>query len=193
MSDDQWPGRIELHGWDLREEAWHGPDEMSFSLAGARRFLAGMRASQGFWHGKFTMNEFGAPPVSFNVQLRDLGDAGLATLDIDGSPGGPVEIILVAPASRRGKLRQDMAFEFASYVRFMEGPVNRGWESAIHDRVERVLNEAGAETTTILSVEMRFITPEVHLVVAEAAGRLAMSLAAWMAEADAQRPGAERG
>ncbi|MBZ5584965.1 MAG: hypothetical protein LAQ30_22695 [Acidobacteriia bacterium] len=177
-------GRIELHGWDSRSRAWHGPDEISFTLAGTRRILNKLRELAGCWHGKLQAQGPGVPPLTFCAQIYDLGDAGLATVDMEGSPAGPLEIMLAIPPQRRARLRPELAFEFASYLRFLEGPESQGVEMAIHDHVENAIRESDPATTLLISVEMRFLTPEVHILVADAAGKLAMSLIAWLAEKD---------
>ena len=177
-------GRIELHGWDSRARAWHGPDEISFTLAGSRRLLNRFRELQGCWHGKLRAHGPGAPPLTFCTQVYDLGDAGLATIDMEGSPGGPLEFMLVIPASRRSRIRPDMPFEFASYTRFLEGPESQGSEIAIHDHLERALHETDPATTLVISVETRFVPSEVRVLIADAAERLTMALIAWLEEKD---------
>ncbi len=175
-------GRIELHGWDSEEQAWHGPDEISFQLAGSRRLLSRLRELHGCWHGKIRAQGPGVPPLTFCAQIYDLGDAGLATLDMEGSPGGPLEIVLVVPAGRRHKLRQELPFEFASFVRFLGGPSPEGWELAVHDHVERALAETDPATTIVFAFETRMVPPEVHILVAGETEKLIMALIAWMAE-----------
>jgi hypothetical protein len=66
---------------------------------------------------------------------RTVGDAGLAVIDLEGSPGGPLEVTLVVPAHRRTRVRRDFAFEFAAFLRFLEGPESSGSELAIHDYI----------------------------------------------------------
>jgi hypothetical protein len=177
-------GRIELHGWDSRSQEWHGPDEITFKLVGSRRLLDRLRELHGCWHGKLSAQAPGSPSLTFCAQTYDLGDSGLATIDMEGSPGGPLEVLLVVPPSRRSEARPELAFEFTSYLRFLEGRVSHGSELAMHDYVERILRDTAPETTIVISVETRFVAPEVHELIASAAEKLAMSLIAWMAEKD---------
>ena len=173
---------IELHGWDSRNQAWSGPDELSYSLKGGRRILDGLREGGGCWHGELRVKAPQVPPLTFYAQVYDLGDGCVATLDMEGSPGGPLEVVLVIPAERRSMVRPEMAFEFAAYLRFLEGPVSRGSEMAIFDRVERTLRETDARTTIVFSMETRFAGPEVHILTAQACERLAMAMVAWAGE-----------
>ena len=92
---------IEWHGWDSTSGAWHGPDELDFSLAGCRGILGRLRQFSSSWTGRLGVPAAGRMPLSLWASVRDLGDAGLAVLDADGSPGGPLEVVLVAPVQRR--------------------------------------------------------------------------------------------
>ena len=176
--------RIELHGWDAQARAWHGPDEMAFSLRGCRDLLHKLQEVPGSWYGRLRAHAPGEMPLHIRASVHDLGDAGLAVLYIEGSPGGPMEIILVVPAQRRAKLRQDLAFEFVSFLRFVEGPESLGVEIAVHDYVERVLHEGGDPATLIFTVETLSITPDAHLPLSQQAEKLAASMIAWMAAKD---------
>jgi hypothetical protein len=42
--------------------------------------------------------------LSLNLcaSIHDLGDAGLAIIDLEGSPGGPLEVTLVVPGASAG-------------------------------------------------------------------------------------------
>ena len=143
-----------------------------------------MRELAGCWHGKLRAHGPGAPPLTLCAQIYDLGDAGLATVDMEGSPGGPLEIVLVVPAARRSRIRPELSFEFASYTRFLEGAESQGTEIAIHDHVERTLHETDPATTVVISVETRFVPSEVRVLIADAAERLTMALIAWLEEKD---------
>jgi hypothetical protein len=126
--------------------------------------------------------------VDFWASIHDLGDAGLAVIDLEGSPGGPLEVILVVPAHRRARVRKDFAFEFAAFLRFLEGPESSGSELAIHDYIHRVLHETGAATNLVFSIETSFLEREVQILIAEQVERLAIGMIAWIAEKDAWRP-----
>ena len=181
--------RVELHGWDSRAGAWHGPTELTFTLRGCGRILSQLREMPGSWYGKLRTEAPEEPPLDFHVSIHDLGDAGLALLDIEGSPGGPLEVVLAIPARRRAGIRPDLAFEFVAFLGFLRGLENPGSEMAIHDYIQRVLGEAGEPSTLVFSIETRFVLPESRMSISEQAERLAMSMIAWMAEKDA-RPGA---
>jgi len=176
---------IDLHGWDALSQSWHGPDELSYSLEGQRRILRALRKMPGSWYGKLREQLPGAVPLTFSASIYDLGDAGLLSIDLDGSPGGPLELVLVIPAHRRSKIRSEFAFEFASFMRFLEGPESAGSEMAIHDYIERTLRETDPSRSLIFSIEARFEEPEIRLLIAPQVEAAAMSMIAWMKEKDA--------
>lgn len=177
--------RIELHGWDSGLRGWHGPDELSFTLHGCRGILRRLRQAPGSWYGRLhAKGEIGAS-LSLCVSIHDLGDAGLAAVDIEDSSGGPMEIVLVIPPQRRRRVRPDLAFEFVSFLRFLEGPESPGSEMALHDYIEGVLHEKRETGTLIFSVERRSVIPEMQVLVSERIEALYMSMIVWMAEKDA--------
>lgn len=178
--------RIELHGWDWRGQVWHGPDELTFALNGSREILRKLRPLASSWHGKLHAQMPGQLSLDFYASIYDLSDAALAILNLEGSPGGPLEITVVIPAHRR--VRKDFAFEFAAFLRFLEGPESSGAELAIHDYIHRVLGERDAATTLVFSIETCFIERELQILIAEQVERLAVSMLAWMTEKDAAHP-----
>jgi hypothetical protein len=179
---------IALHGWDSRGQAWHGPDELAYALRGSRAILRKLRPLASSWHGRLHAQMPGQLSLNFCASIHDLGDAGLAIIDLEGSPGGPLEVTLVVPAHRRARVRKDFAFEFAAFLRFLEGPESSGSELAIHDYIHRVLSETGAATTLVFSIETRFVEREVQILIAGQVERLAVSMIAWMRGKDASRP-----
>lgn len=177
--------RIAVHGWDWRGQVWHGPDELACALRGSREILRKLRPLTSSWHGRIRARIPGQLPLNFCASIHDLGDAGLATIDLEGSPGGPLELTLVVPAHRRTRIRKDFAFEFASCLRFLEGPESSGSELAIYAYIDRVLSETAASTSLVFSVETCFVEREAQILIAEQVERLAIGMIAWMTEKDA--------
>ena len=175
---------IALHGWDSRDQVWHGPDELTYVLSGSREILRKLRPLASSWHGRLHAQMPGQLSLKFCASIHDLGDVGLAIIDLEGSPGGPLEVTLVVPANRRARVRKDFAFEFAAFLRFLEGPESSGSELPIHDYIHRVLSEADAAATLVFSIETRFLEREVQILIAEQVERLAISMIAWMNEKD---------
>src|ERR1051326_1446928 len=139
---------IELHSWDADALAWCEPHELAYRPAICRHLVRKLRETHGSWHGALRSNVPGEASWRFRASCYDLRDAALATIDLEGSPGGPLEIVLVLPAARRHHARPELAFEFSAFVRFLEGPTASGSELAIHDHLERVLQQARSEEHT---------------------------------------------
>ena len=185
MSSPHAPGRkVELHGWDAREAAWHGPHELDCRLEGCRGILSKMRELPGSWHGTMRTRVAAGPELAFRASMFDLGDAGLAVLDLEGSAGGPLLSSLVVPEQRRARVRPELAFEYVSYLRFLEGQEGAGSEVAMHDYIERALQETDFRKSLVFTVESRFIEPETHIAICEQSARLSGCLLAWMSEKD---------
>ncbi len=178
---------VELHGWDPATASWHGPDELHHSLTGCRAILSKLRAAGGTWYGPLKTQLPGEPALSVWASTRDLEDAGLATLDLEGSSGGPLQTILIVPSQRRGHLRADLAFEFVSHLRFLEGRESTGSEMAIHDYVESALRQSDPSKTLVFSVESRFVLAETRIALCEVTDRLVSGMVAWLTERDSAR------
>ncbi len=179
--------KINLHGWDSSAQDWHGPDELTFSLAGCANIVRKLRQLPGSWYGTLQEECAGELPVKFAASIQDLGDAGLGIVDLDGSPRGPAHIVLVVPSQRRVKLRPEFAFEFTSYAKFLSGAEAAGWELAIHNYIEKVLAGPADSGTAVFSIETPHAAPELKLHFAQSAGKLAMSMIASMADRDQVR------
>ena len=181
MSGYSHRGPIELHGWDARAGAWHGPTPLQFSSKGCAKLIDKLRSSAGCWYGKLHADVPGEPRLRFCACVHDLGDAGLGMLDLEGSEGGPLQFILVAPAHRRHKLRADMAFEFIAFVRFLRCAESVGDELALHDHIESAL-EGSTNATLVFSIETQVLLPEVQILLAQQAERLTLGMVAGLAK-----------
>ena len=175
---------IELHGWDSQSRVWHGPTELAFSLAECRHIVRKLRNTPGAWYGRLREQEPGELPLVFCAWLHDLGDAGIGVVDLEGSPGGPLEVIAVIPGARIKKLRPEFAFEFVAFLRFLEGPESLGSELALHDYIEKILSTARGSKTIVFSIERRFGGQEIHVAMSRHVGKLIMSMIAWIDEKD---------
>jgi hypothetical protein len=79
-----------------------------------------------------------------------------------------------------------MAFEYVAFLGFLRGLEKPGSEMAIHDYMQRVLEEADRPSTLVFSMETRFVVPESRMSISQQAERLAMTMIAWMEEKDAR-------
>jgi hypothetical protein len=183
---------VELHGWNPVTSSWHGPDELDAGLVGRQALVPMLRDFAGAWFGRLRAQTPGGLEVVFWATARDLEDCGVATLDLEGLRGGPLQSMLIAPPQRRRRARADLAFEFVAFLRFLQGPESAGTELAIHEYLEQALATADASRTLVFSVESRPVEEETRIALCEQADRLALSMIASMAERDSVRSGALR-
>jgi hypothetical protein len=168
---------VEIHGWDAREQQWHAPAAVEHSLRGCRPIARRMQQTTGSWYGKLVADIPGEPRLTFCACFHDLGDAGLGVVDLEGTEHGPLHYVLVVPGERRAHARPEFAFEFVSFLRFLEGRHSRGSEMALHDYIDQILRTPGCETI-VFSVESRPLLPEMQLLVSQQAERLSMAIIA---------------
>lgn len=164
---------VEFHGWDASVRQWHSltlPSPRISAITVPRRLLT----LSGSWYGRLRASISGEPELSFCACAHDLGDAGLGVLDLDGTEGGPLQFVLVVPGSRRQNVRAELAFEFVSFVRFLEGSKDLGAGMALYDYIDEAL-KAGSGSI-VFSVESRPLLPELQLLLAQQAERLAFGI-----------------
>jgi hypothetical protein len=146
---------IELYGWDSRNEIWHGPTELGSSEFLDKRLLHALRttASNGSnsWYGAVNCCTSSEPMSRFFVVLNDLSDSVIASIYCDESKAGPAEILAVVPANRRSRLRDEFAFEFLSFVRFL-GTLSAGAELQVHDAIASVLADRHNSRDLVFSI-----------------------------------------
>src|SRR3954466_15701054 len=123
---------FELHGWDASARQWHTPSVVDAGYDRRDRLISRLRNWSGAWQGRVQSNVPGEPRLHFTACVHDLGDCGVGVLDISGSKGGPLHFVLAVPADRRAVLRPELAFEFVSYMRFLEGVAPRNPDLALH-------------------------------------------------------------
>src|ERR1035441_2307364 len=95
-----------LYGWDSLSETWHGPTELGTQCRADGRLLRALHeAHGGSWYGPLTCRPVDGIATRFFVVVHDLSDCAVALLYCDESKTGPVEVVAVIPASRRGQVR----------------------------------------------------------------------------------------
>ena len=177
---------VHLYGWDCETQSWNGPNELEYTLQGARRILQKLRNAPGAWYGKLSCSVPDEPPLSFHTIIHDLGDAGLALIDMEDSTSGPMEVLAVIPNQRLARIRPDFAFEFLAFLRFLGGHASIGSELTIHDYIQNTL-DTDRESSLIFSINIGSIVPEVDIVLSRHIERLSMSMLQWLSEKDAGR------
>jgi hypothetical protein len=146
---------MQLYGWDAGSATWHGPNELNGHTAPDAGLLSKLRAVSGkSWYGPVNCcTEAGRPPTRFFALVHDLSDSAVASLYCNESKAGPAEILAVLPAARRAHLREEFAFEFLSYARFL-GSLGADAELRVHEAMVAALAEPRADLVFSLSTGM---------------------------------------
>jgi hypothetical protein len=126
----------------------------------------------------------GEPPTRFFVLVHDLSDCAIASIYCDESKAGPAEILAVIPAQRRARLRDEFAFEFLTFVRFL-GSLSPAAELPAHNGVSAAIAGQGDCTTLVFSMSSGSWPSDLDHVLSRCAERVAATLCQWLDDSDA--------
>jgi hypothetical protein len=172
--------RIQLYGWDSRQEIWSGPNELSPVCAGSQRLAAEFKAAPGrSWYGPVTGLTLDEPEDRFFALEHDLGDCAVAMIYCDESKTGPVEIVAVLPASRRSSLRPEFAFEFLAFAGFL-GAVGKGGETAVHEGISSAVAETAASDALVVTISSGLWASDLDHVLSGCVQRVAIAMLRWL-------------
>ena len=170
------PQLLCLYGWDSRTETWHGPNELSAGIAPDRRLLGALRNAPGkSWYGTVSCADRGS---RFFAMVHDLDDCGMAAIYCDESKVGPAEIVAVLPGHRRARLRDEFAFEFLAFARFL-GAVGPGAELQVHEGIGAALAEHG-DSTIVISISSGMWPGDLDAVLSRCVEKVAVTVGEWL-------------
>jgi hypothetical protein len=170
-----------LYGWDSRTETWHGPNELGEGSVPDRRLLQALRAAPAkSWYGPVNCTAPGEPANRFFTLVHDLSDCALASIYCDESKAGPAEIVAVIPESRRARLREEFAFEFLAFARFLES-INDGAELLVHDAIGAALSEQPSGTL-VFSISSGLWPSDFDHCLSLCVEKIAITLSEWLLE-----------
>jgi hypothetical protein len=173
-------GRVHLYGWDSRSDTWHGPSELGEGSALDKRLLQQLRASPGkSWYGPVHCCRTGEAEGRFFALVHDLGDCAMAMIYCDESKAGPAEVLAVVPAGRLSRLREDFAFEFLAFARFL-GSIGAGAELEVHDAVAAAVRDQEKATSLVFSISSGSWPAELDPALSRCVEMLARTLCAWL-------------
>ena len=179
-----WCG-VHLYGWDSRSETWHGPNELGFCGLVDKRLIQALRAAPGrSWYGPVNCHPSGEPPTRFFALVHNLSDCGIASIYCDESKAGPAEILAVIPADRRPHLRDDFAFEFLAFARFL-GAVNVGAELRVHDAIASAIADQRDSSALVFSMSSGLWPSDHDAVLSGCVEKVAVALCQWLDESSA--------
>jgi hypothetical protein len=100
------------------------------------------------------------------------------------SKAGPAEILAVIPAHRRPHLRDEFAFEFLAFARFL-GALSVGAELQVHDAIASAIADQSDFNTLVFSISSGLWPTDDDAVLSCCVEKVAVSLCQWMDESSA--------
>ncbi len=174
---------IHVHGWDSTGWFWH---ELTGIMPEAhetgvmlRKLWRAPAAFQGKCHVA------GSPVFEFQTTAYDLADSGLAIVNFDDAPGGPIGALTIIPAHRRPRLRNEFAFGFVAHLSFLDGLINPDSEFEIHDHVDSQLRTEPC-STLVFTVETARAGSDVSIALSAYLDTLSIAMLQWLCAKDAR-------
>jgi hypothetical protein len=176
---------IQLYGWDSRSETWNGPSQLGCCSLPDRRLLQALRAVPGkSWYGRLSCCTWDGPVSRFFALVHDLSDCAIASIYCDESKAGPAEILAVIPADRRSHLRDEFAFEFLAFARFL-GSLSAGAELQVHDAIASAIADQLDSKTLVFSISSGLWPSDLDPVLSCCVEKVAVTLCQWLEESSA--------
>jgi hypothetical protein len=184
---------IDFYGWDSPSETWHGPNELGSCSLPDRRLLVALRAAPAkSWFGPVSCNIPGESATRFFALVHDLSDCAIASIYCDESKAGPAAILAVIPPGGRSRLRDEFAFEFLSFARFL-GAVSPGAALLVHDAITSAVAGLSDSKALVLSISSGLWPSDFEHVLSRCIEKVAVTLCQWLddpyAPARHSRPG----
>jgi len=174
--------RVHLYGWDSRSETWHGPNELDGRSLPDKRLLQALRAAPGkSWYGPVNCCPLGEPATRFFAIVHDLCDCAVASIYCDESKAGPAEILAVVPAKGRSRLREEFAFEFLAFARFL-GSLSAGAELEVHEAITAAVADRHEPKNLVFSISSGLWPSDRDHVLSSCVEKVAVTLCRWLAE-----------
>jgi hypothetical protein len=184
---------VHLYGWDSRSETWSGPSGLGCRSVPDRRLLQALRTASGkSWYGPVNCRTSGGPATRFFALVHDLSDCAIASIYCDESKAGPAEILAVIPTDRRSHLRDEFAFEFLTYARFL-GSLSAGAELQVHDAITSAIAHQRDFTTLVFSISSGLWPSDCDVVLSCCTEKIAVTICQWLDECSTTGRRAVRG
>jgi len=124
--------------------------------------------------------------------VHDLSDCAIASIYCDESKVGPVEILAVVPADRRAHLRDEFAFEFLAFARFL-GSLSAGAELQVHDAIAAAIADQRESKAFVFSISSGLWQSDLDPILSRCVEKVAVTLCQWLDECSASGRRAGRG
>jgi hypothetical protein len=147
--------------------------------------LRDLRAVPGkSWYGRVNCHTSGGPTTRFFAIVHDLYDCAVASIYCDESKVGPAEILAAIPAGRRAHLRDEFAFEFLAFARFL-GALGAGAELQVHDGIASAIAEQGESKALVFSISSGSWPSDLDPDLSRCVEKVALTLCQWLDESSA--------
>jgi hypothetical protein len=127
------------------------------------------------------------PAGRFFALVHDLSDCAVALLYCDESKAGPAEILAVIPPDRHLRLRDEYAFEFLAFARFL-GSVGASTEFQVHEAIVSAVAEHRDAGTLAFSLSSGLWPDDFGPVLSRCVEKVAVTLCQWLSESADSRP-----
>jgi len=97
------------------------------------------------------------------------------------SKAGPAEIVAAVPPERRSRLRDEFAFEFLTFARFL-GSLGAEAELQVHEAVVTALANREDSETLVFSISSGMWPSELDPILSRCIEKVALALCQWLDE-----------
>jgi hypothetical protein len=155
--------------------------------------LEALRAVPGkSWYGPVSCCTSGGPATRFFALVHDLSDCAIASIYCDESKAGPAETLAVISADRRSHLRDEFAFEFLAFARFL-GSLSAEAALQVHDAITAAIADQPESKALVFSISSGLWMRDLDPVLSCCVEKVAVTLCQWLDESSASDRRAGRG
>jgi hypothetical protein len=171
-----------MYGWDSPTETWFGPNDLAYCSKPNARLLDALRGAIGTsWSGAITCRTPEDGSARFFTLVHDLSDCAIALIYCDETRVGPAEIVIVVPANRRAQLRDEFAFEFLGFARFLR-MISAEAELTVHEAVMAALVDEQTSRALVFSVSSGLWPADLAPALSHFVEQIALTFCEWLEE-----------
>ena len=171
----------QLYGWDARSSTWYGPNEFGGEEPSTSMLDALRQAHGQSWYGLVPCRFGREASTRLFALVHASDDCATAMIYCNESKAGPAEIVAVLPAERRPRLREDFAFEFLSFARFL-GSIRAQDELKLHEAITSAIAETSPAESLIFSIGSGMWPRDLDHVLSQCVEKISVTLLAWLSE-----------
>ena len=173
---------IRMYGWDSPTETWVGPNDLGYCCNTNTRLLHQLQGAIGSsWSGSIISRTPNEGPNRFFTLIHDLADCAMALIYCDETRVGPAEIVVVVPTGRRAELREEFAFEFLGFVRFLRA-ISAQAELTVHEAIVSALADQRDSRALVFSVSSGLWPTDLAPALSHYVEQISLTLCDWLEE-----------